>query len=191
MSKQTPQPMLSNRLIFWITAIVLFFGFLFIIRDMLLPFILGIMIAYFLDPAADKLEKWGCGRALATTVITALFFALIAVFILTLSPILIKQVIGLIADIPNYIATLRGILLEQVEKLPIEIDIENGFDTEAIFGQFATDGKAIALRVVKSGMAIINLISLLVITPVVAFYLLRDWDKLVTKIDNLLPRKTC
>ncbi|MDG1286473.1 MAG: AI-2E family transporter [Rickettsiales bacterium] len=187
-AKTTPESLLSRRLLFWLLITLLFFGFLFLIRDMLLPFILGILIAYCLDPAADKLEKWGCSRGISTSIITVLFFAALTIIILALAPTLAKQVSGLLADIPSYISILQGSLIEQVGKLPIPIDWEHELDTKALVENIISDGKGLAARLVQSGMALINMVSLLVITPVVSFYLLRDWDKLVKQLDTLLPR---
>ncbi len=181
-------PLFSRKLVSWLIITLLFFGFLFLIRDMLLPFILGMLIAYFLDPAADKLEVWGCSRTLATTLITLSFFVIIAILTLALAPTLIKQITGLIADIPNYINALRQLLLEQMNKLPLSSELENTLSFGEMFGSYVTGGKNIATQIIQSSFAILNLISLLVITPVVSFYMLRDWDRLIEKIDGLLPR---
>lgn len=188
-SPSSSEFLLSRRVIIWLLITLLFFGFLFLIRDMLLPFILGMMIAYFLDPAADKLEDWGCSRGVATTIITILFFALLAVLLLALTPTLIQQVSGLLADIPGYITSLQAIVIEQVGRLPLPINWQSQLGTEELLKGFVADGKGLAAGLVQSGMAFINLISLLVITPVVSFYLLRDWDRLVDKVDGLLPRQ--
>ncbi len=183
-----PEGLLSRRLLFWLLMTLLFFGFLFLIRDMLLPFILGILIAYCLDPAADKLEEWGCSRAISTSIITVIFFAILIIVILALAPTLAKQISGLLADIPGYISILQANLVEQVGKLPLPIDWESELDTKDLVENIISDGKGLAGKLLQSGMALINLISLLIITPVVSFYLLRDWDKLMEKLDTLLPR---
>lgn len=180
---------LTPRLLFWLLVIFGFFGFIALIDDILLPFVLGILIAYFLDPAADKLESWNLSRGLSASTIILIFFSLVVVVILALAPTLIKQVAGLLADIPHYINRLQTIIMEQMGRLPIPIDIQERFDTESLIGSFVGSGKGIATGLLQSGMAFINIVSLLVITPVVAFYLLRDWDKLVARIDELLPRK--
>lgn len=188
-TKQPDLSFLSRRLIFWLFIIFLAFGFIYLISDILLPFILGILIAYFLDPVADKLEEWGCSRGFATTTIIVFFFSLITVLILALAPTLIKQITGLLTDIPSYINTLQALVMEQIGKLPLPLHLETQFDAKEVLGQFVGEGKGLAAGILQSGMAIINLVSLLVITPVVAFYLLRDWDKLTAKIDELIPRQ--
>jgi len=197
MSRSSPAPsrttgedrLFSRRLIFWLLVTVCFFAFLFLIRDMLLPFILGILIAYFLDPAADKLEDWGCSRTVATAIITILFFVTLLIAVLALTPTVVKQISGLLNDLPGYIHSLRELVMEQISRLPLPIDLSNGLDTQELVKNFVTDGQGIAAKILQSGLALFNLVSLLVITPVVSFYLLRDWDRLVHKLDTLLPRK--
>ena len=178
----------SGKLLFWAGVIFLFFGLLYLLSDMLLPFILGMLIAYFLDPAADKLEEWGCSRTLATTLITLSFFALLVIATLALSPLLVKQITGLIAELPNYINKLHHLILEQMAKLPLPLPLQNGFDLSELASQYSESSKSLISTVIESGMAIINLVSLIIITPVVSFYMLRDWDRLVAKIDALLPQ---
>ncbi len=188
-SKLPPANLLSRRLIFWLLVIVFFFGFITLVNNILLPFVLGILIAYFLDPVADKLEAWGWSRGLATATIITSFFALLVVLILALAPTLAKQISGLLADIPTYINRLQAIIHEQVGRLPLPLTLDDTFDAKNLLGNFVGEGKGIAKGILQSGMLILNLASLLVITPVVAFYLLRDWDILVAKVDELLPRQ--
>ena len=191
MSKKlaTTPNLLSRRLAFWLLVVLFTFGFIYLIHNILLPFVLGILVAYFLDPIADKLEEWGWSRGLATATIIIFFFSLLVVLILALAPTLTKQIIGLLTDIPHYINTLQALVMEQIGKLPIPLELDTNFDAKQLLGKFVGESKGIAAGILQSGMAIINLASLLVITPVVAFYLLRDWDKLTAKIDELLPRQ--
>lgn len=170
-------------------GVVLAFGLLVsLLSNMLLPFILGMLIAYLLDPAADKLEEWGCSRSVATSILTLLFFALLLVVLLLLVPLLIRQLGGLMQDLPSYVEALRHLLLTQFSRLPLPIDLTNGFDIKSLVKEFLSGGQEVAGSLIRSGVAVLNALSLLVVTPVVAFYLLRDWDRIVEKIDQLLPR---
>lgn len=170
-------------------GVVLAFGLLVsLLSNMLLPFILGMLIAYLLDPAADKLEEWGCSRSVATSILTLLFFALLLVVLLLLVPLLIRQLGGLMQDLPSYVEALRHMLLTQFSRLPLPIDLTNGFDIKSLVKEFLSGGQEVAGSLIRSGVAVLNALSLLVVTPVVAFYLLRDWDRIVEKIDQLLPR---
>jgi len=183
----------TRALFFWLTAGILFFVFLYLIRSILLPFILGALIAYFLDPAADRLEKMKFSRNLATVTITLSFFTILVMLSLLVIPTIASQLSGLVADLPGYFTSLETKYEQQITAwmgtLP-ESYMENIKSSISSFSgfmiKFAGD---MAGGLFQSGMAVINVLSLILITPVVAFYLLRDWDIITFKIHNLLPRK--
>ncbi|MCI5049699.1 MAG: AI-2E family transporter [Rickettsiales bacterium] len=185
----------SRKWIFWLLVGALFFWFLSAIKAVLLPFVVGILVAYFLDPAADKLEAWGASRAAATTIIVLAFFGSAASLCVLLAPILYQQLVDFVQAIPSYIEQVRALAethLGEVMAL-IENGIENGkakaaaASSDVSSGVVASIGK-ISAGILQSGVAIANMVSLIVITPVVSFYLLRDWDRLVAEFDSLLPR---
>lgn len=181
---------ITHRL-FWLGSIILLFLFVYLIHGILLPFVVGILAAYFLDPAADKLEEWGASRAMATTIITIGFFATIALFIILLSPLIYEQVSDFIIAVPGYLDTLHQRYDAQFESLMNRLGLKRT-ETQQILGQSTAAVAGVAGGVLghlwKSGVAAVNILSLVFLTPVVCFYLLRDWDKLVAKIDALLPR---
>ncbi|MEQ1789958.1 MAG: AI-2E family transporter [Rickettsiales bacterium] len=179
--------------LFWLVIAVLFLVFIYLIRGVLLPFVLGALIAYFLDPAADRLEKLKFSRTSATAIITLSFFSVIVILSLLIIPTIVSQLSGLLNDLPTYFTNLETKYEEQISSwigtLP-EGYIENiksaasGFSGSMV--KFAGD---LAGGLFQSGMAIINVLSLILITPVVAFYLLRDWDVMTLRFHALLPRK--
>lgn len=182
----------EKRTAFWIGGFAVFAVLLILLHSMLLPFVAGMAVAYFLDPVADRLEKWGASRTLATCLILASFFlAVIAVFLL-LFPLLQGQVVAFVARIPEYIDWIRDLaepVLQRLQAKLTEADIEK---LRSAAGTFAGDAIQWITGLLKnmwsSGKAIFNVLSLVVITPLVSFYLLRDWDKIVAHIDGLLPR---
>src|SRR5690606_39176085 len=93
--------------LFWLALIAFFLLFLGAISDILLPFILGILGAYFLDPAADRLEKCKLSRTVATSIITVSFFLIIVMLGLLIFPTLISETIALAKALPGYIADLE------------------------------------------------------------------------------------
>ncbi len=194
MTKKETEIFSPNRaLFFWLTIGILFFVFLYLIRSILLPFILGALIAYFLDPAADRLEKLKFSRNLATVTITLSFFTVLVVLSLLIIPTIASQLSGLIADMPGYFTSLEGKYEQEISAwmgtLPESYmeSIKNSISNFSGFMiKFVGD---MAGGIFQSGMAAINILSLVLITPVVAFYLLRDWDIITFKIYNLLPRK--
>ena len=182
----------DRRSLFWLFIAVLFFGFISLIHSILLPFVLGMFMAYFLDPAADRLERHGWSRNTATAVITVTFFVGTLLLLLLVVPVIASQLTGLIAALPQYISTLQqdyaddfshwlgGIEGLQMDSIKDAVSQFSGVAIK-VAEQFATG-------LFHSGMAIFNLLSLLLVTPIVAFYMLRDWDKLVARLDTYLPR---
>src|SRR5690606_6018512 len=93
---------------FWLITFVVFCVLLYLLRGALLPFVAGMAIAYFLDPAADRLEKWGCSRTLATTIITLAFALVVVALIVLIVPLIQKQVTDLVQDLPQYVEDLKA-----------------------------------------------------------------------------------
>lgn len=177
---------------FWLATFVLFLLFVFLIRGVLLPFVLGAAIAYFLDPAADRLETWRLSRSVATALIMLLFFTALALVAVLVIPTLANQFSGLIADLPAYLARVEkryeAQIFHYIGTLPD--DYVTGLKDAATNVSGAMIGMVggLAAGIFNSGMAIVNVLSLILLTPVVAFYLLRDWDRIVEKFHSLLPR---
>jgi len=178
---------------FWLAGLVLALIALYLLRAVLLPFVAGLALAYFLDPLCDRLEKWGCGRALATTLVLIGFTIFVIAVLLLLIPLIQAQVVGLIASLPAVVAGL----LARVEPLlrladehlaPGEMaNLKSALGSQA-GGIVRWIGGALA-TVLTSSLALVNILSLIFITPVVTFYMLRDWDRLVARIDACLPRQ--
>lgn len=182
----------TRRLKFWLMVGVLFLVFLYLIRSILLPFVVGGLAAYFLDPGADKLEARGLSRTLATSILTACFFLLLIVFFVWIPPVLVDQFSGLVLALPEYINTLfqryDSELSHWLGALPeTQMDSIKQAATDASGSLFSLAGNLIG-GVFQSGVVIVNLLALLLITPVVTFYLLRDWDSIMERLDALLPR---
>lgn len=179
----------TRKIWFWLLLVLAFFGFLYLIRGILLPFVVGIGMAYFLDPAADKLEKAGLSRTGATTAITIFFFSVIALATILLLPMLLHQLGGLAEQLLNYAQDFRVTAQTYLNKLPLDLNGKSAEHWQQLSGSVLKGVQTFALGMLQSGLVLVNLASLLVITPVVAFYLLRDWDELTARIDTLLPRK--
>jgi predicted PurR-regulated permease PerM len=180
------------RVLFWCIGIILFLVFLGLIKSILLPFVVGMLAAYFLDPAVRKLRSWKWSRSTSAAVITITFFTIAAAIFVLLVPLVSHQLSILIHDLPAYAQGMQSKYGKTVEGYlsqlsPDEVDTIR--DTMAHFsGTFAQEGSAFATQLVQSGLAFLNIVLLIFITPVVVFYLLRDWDKVVKRFDDLLPR---
>ena len=174
----------------WAVLVLAVLLALWLLSGILLPFIVGMAAAYVLDPLADWLQRHGLRRGPATLLITALFFAAFAVLLLVILPVAIEQAIGLGAKLPGYFDELRIRILHFVERLERERVVEGG-SVEGLASRFAQQalsyvGTALS-NVVQSSLVVLNLVSLVFITPIVTFYLLRDWDRLVAALRGVVP----
>ena len=176
----------------WLIGIVVFLALLFLLRSVLLPFVAGMAVAYFLDPLADKLEIWGCSRSIATALIVIGFLVVIILVLILLFPLLQSQVLQLISRVPHYTEIFRTFLAPLIEQIQANLSSRDMESLQKAAGTYATDIlrwlTSIVKGVVGGGAAIIEIISLMVITPIVSFYLLRDWDIIVKKVDGWLPQ---
>ncbi|MBF0167765.1 MAG: AI-2E family transporter [Alphaproteobacteria bacterium] len=177
---------------FWLVGFAVFIALIYVLRPILLPFVAGMAAAYFLDPIVDRLERLKLARSLATALVTVVFFLIAGGLIALLVPLVQAQVIDFAANIPGYAEGLRERLKPLVETLLANLrpeDVEHLKVSAENYAGTAVSWAVTALAdILSGGMAVISILSLLLITPVVTFYLLRDWDKMTTRIDNWLPR---
>ena len=182
----------QRQAVYWAIAFVFFLAFIYVFSSILLPFVAGMVLAYILDPIADKFEKWGLSRMAATISILIIFLFLFLLALLILVPIIGKQMIEFIEHVPGYIRSLQAFFVSDwfsalTDRLPFEVA-----DLNTLVGNFVDDGVLWITKllgsVLSGGQALLGIISLFVITPVVAFYLLYDWDNMTAKIDGWLPR---
>lgn len=184
----------ERRFWIWIGLLALFVLLLYELRGVLLPFLTGIGIAYLLDPMADRLERAKVPRGIAAALIILAFFVLVAVVLLVVVPAVQAQIVDLIAAMPDYLKSLAKAINPLVRRLRAELSTEQ-FDklraaatgqageVVTILGSFLGD-------IISGGIALVAFLSLVFITPVVAFYLLRDWNRIVVIIDGLLPQRS-
>lgn len=177
----------AQQIRYWSVALGVFLLALWFLGDVLLPFILGGAIAYFLDPVADRLEKMGCSRVASTAIITISAIVLFVVFALLIIPSLVHQIGDLISEAPTYFANLQTFL---TERFP---DLANSDSTirqslHSLGETIQSKGGALIEGAFASALSLVNVVVLLILVPVVAFYLLLDWDNMIAKIDALLPR---
>jgi predicted PurR-regulated permease PerM len=178
---------------FWVGAAIVFLLLLWLLNDILLPFVVGAVVAYFFDPVVNRLQKSGMSRTWATTTVTVVA-VLIAIGAATaIVPPLFGQIEALIAKAPEYVARAAMRIQPMIgplrEKLGLPPMSMHDLQAEATqwAGQALGIAGAVAGRIAQRGVAIINLLGLLFLTPVVTFYLLRDWPKVLAAIDSALP----
>lgn len=181
----------EKKVIFWLIGLAVFLAVLNALIGVLLPFVAGLAIAYFLDPVADKLENWGASRGVATTIIVAGFFVIVVGILILLFPLLQAQVVSLASLLPDLVEKARAYAQPFLERLQADWAPDALDRLKAAARSYA--GAAIKWLsgmiggLWQGGLAFFNLMSLIIITPVVAFYLLRDYDAIVEWVDSYLP----
>jgi predicted PurR-regulated permease PerM len=178
----------KRQLQFWGIAFAVLIVVLWLLGRTLLPFLLGAAIAYFLDPLADRLQRLGLNRVAATSVI-AIAVALGFVVLLVLGvPALIWQIQGLVAALPEYVAQITEMLGRRYPELFGENSrlMRSLTDVETMMRE---GGLPVLNQVLAGSLAVLDYLVLLVVTPVVAFYLLLDWDQMIAKVNAVLPRE--
>jgi predicted PurR-regulated permease PerM len=179
----------ERHIAFWIAAFLVFVGLLWLLHPVLLPFVVGAALAYLLDPLAERLTRHGMSRLVAALIILAAFVVVFAGLFVLVVPVLAAQLTAFVDNVPAYLHRLQALVTDHPW-------------LKGIVGTAAADDeKSVAALLSKSigyltdalptlwtkGAALLSLFSLLVITPVVAFYLLADWDRVIAAFDDLIP----
>ncbi|WNC08546.1 MULTISPECIES: AI-2E family transporter [Pseudomonas] len=179
---------------FWLGAVLLLCVFLYVLHPILSPFLVGILLAYLADPLVDKLEKWKLSRTWGVVVVFALFTLLLVLALLVLIPMLAKQLVSLYQMAPQMLDWLQHTALPWVQT---RLGLAEGFwkfdqikaAISSHMGQTTDMVGVILSQATASGLALMAWLANFVLIPVVAFYLLRDWDLMMAKIRSLLPRQ--
>ncbi|WP_394691995.1 AI-2E family transporter [Hoeflea sp.] len=191
MTTRIDQRALRRQIFFWLLALALFIAFLMVFRSILLPFIAGMALAYFLDPVADWFERRGLSRLMSTIVILCAFVALFAISLIVIIPVLVTQAADLGGRIPGYITQLQELLSSETTIMPAWFSDQLAQVKES-FAALLKEGAGLVgtifQQIWNSGMALLDIAALFVVTPVVAFYLLLDWDRMIEKVDAWVPR---
>lgn len=178
--------------LFWLGAAFLLFLVIWILKDVLLPFAAGIVVAYFVHPLVDRLASWGVPRIAAAALIIGAVGIIVITALVFLVPLLLNQAQQLIQTLPGELARLR-LELEALARAHLGSyfpEFQAGLERAS--KAFADNWAGLASWAVASlwtgGQALVTVLSLLLVTPLVAFYLLIDWPHMLAKIDGWLPR---
>ena len=181
----------DRRLMLWLLLLALAGYTLYALRGPLLPFVAGMGVAYLLDPVADRLERLGVPRTLASLLIVLVFILAVVIVLVVLVPILSEQVTNLISRAPGYAEVLRQQVAPLLNKVRASLTpTQTAQLNEAIqshVGDVIGWVGQIVSGILSGGAALLSLLGLIFIMPVVAFYMIRDWDRLVAYVDSLLP----
>jgi predicted PurR-regulated permease PerM len=180
-----------GRPIVWAAIVAVVFIAIYVLSGVLLPFVVALIVAYLIDPLVDALERAGIPRVGGAALVTILFFTTVTVVLVLLVPILQAQLVGLAERLTVLVKTgyemARPYLDELFEKVG-HVDVQQLSGAGDAVG--ASAGWLIRAigGVISGGLAVVNLLALFFITPVVVFYLVRDWSNAQRAVDSWLPR---
>ena len=176
----------------WLVSMVVTAALLYVLSSVLMPFVAGLAVAYFLHPLADKLEGPIGSRSAAAALIMLAFILFIVGAGVSLFPLLQAQIVGLLALLPDAVETARNAIEPYIIRLETELGASDLAKLKDAVGDYAGEIVAWLVGVLKNlfmgGRAFVNVLSLLLIMPIVSFFLLRDWKGVVAKFNDLLPR---
>lgn len=178
---------------FWLAALVGVILVVALVKEILLPFVVGIVLAYFLNPVADWLSRVGVGRTAASALIVGAVAALIATVLYLVAPVLFAQAQHMATILPAEIERLSGLFEAWArERLGARYpDVQQGLEksSQAMAENVSGVLSWLAASLWDRSLALFNFFTLLLVTPVVMFYVLVDWHPMVKQIDGWLPRE--
>lgn len=184
-----------DKIIFSLLALAAFIWVIYLIKSVLTPFIFSLIIAYFLDPLVDRLTaKYKLSRLVATSLILGFFMIIFVGACAILLPIIYTQFIALLDALPGYLQIVTQDFYPKIATFlnqfgfKLQGNFSNLIEDEKINDRFIYLSQNILSSALSSSMTLINILSLIFITPILVFYFLKDWDLLTEKINDYLPR---
>lgn len=182
---------------FWTLVIVAFMACLYLFRPILTPFVIGMLLAYLLNPPVIRLSRLGIGRTWASVLVLLLAFIVFVGVLLLILPLLQQQLTDLVGKLPALVSVIRARLLELLALAQSRMSPETAAKVQesvsGVLGDLAGNLAAmlggLLAGIWTGGMALVNVLSLVFITPLVAFYMLNDWDRIIAAIDGNIPRR--
>jgi predicted PurR-regulated permease PerM len=181
----------ERHIVFWVFALAVFIGLIWLLSPILLPFVAGMAIAYVLDPIVNRLERMGMSRLVAALVILGLFVLVFVALLLIIAPVLATQLVSFLDNLPGYTQRIQNLVSDPKHTWLRHILGDKLEGADKSMGDLMNQATGYITGALTSvwtkGQALISLFSLLVITPVVAFYLICDWDRMLATVDSWVP----
>ena len=182
----------QRQVLFWAAMAILIVLAILALQEVLLPFVAGTVLAYALNPIADRLERFGLARLTASAIIVLLLVVVSAVVLIILVPMLFQQAQQIIASLPSDIESIRPAVEDWARQ-----KLGNHFETvrsglQQAIGEIQKNWASLAGNIAQGiwdhGWAVLDFLAVVLITPVVVFYLLVDWPVMLKRICEWLPR---
>jgi predicted PurR-regulated permease PerM len=182
-------PMIYGRpVIFWLVIAVFFGALLWLLSEVLLPFVAGIALAYVQVPLADRLQRLGMNRTVAALLIVSVITLALLAIALLVAPYVLQQLLSLISTIPRHVTRVREIVADPDRPwLNWLVSGEQNKTVSEFVGHAASWLTAFAASLWSGGKALVSFVSVLIIMPVVTFYLICDWHGMLEILDSWVP----
>lgn len=166
------------------------------IKNVLTPFLISIILAYFLHPLVDKMQSYyKIPRSLSTLLILLLFFSIVFGLLIVTLPLIYNQSLQLLENIPKYTKVLNEEIYPKITSnlnnfgFHLDNNLVDLLEKQSANFKFGEILREIFTNAISSSVTIINIFSLIFIMPILVFYLLKDWDRLIKNVNNNLPQK--
>jgi predicted PurR-regulated permease PerM len=183
--------MFERHIFFWVAALIAFVALLWLLSPILLPFVVGMALAYVLDPLANRLERLGMSRLVGALLILGVFLLVFVLLLLIIAPLLASQLVSFLDDLPGYMQRLQNLLSDPSHPWLKHIIGDKFVGADKSMGDLMNQATGYLTGLLTSvwvkGQALISIFSLVVITPVVAFYLICDWHRMLASVDSWIP----
>ena len=182
---------IDRQLTFWMVALVLGAAVLWLLGPVLLPFVAGLALAYLLNPLTNRLERLGVSRLIAALVVISLIVLLFVLLALIIAPVLGSQLAAFIENIPGYVRRVQSLITDPSSPWLRDIFGEGIVGADKTVSDLLSQGAGWMTTFLRSlwsgGQALVSIFSLVVVTPVVAFYLICDWPRMFATVDSWVP----
>jgi predicted PurR-regulated permease PerM len=189
------EPVLNARqqAVFWLGAFAVFCGLVWLLEDMLLPFVLGLGIAYLLNPMVEWFERREYPRSVVSLGLLVFFLGFLTVFLAIFLPMIYRQVLQLAQDIPDMTASLWEFIEPYTRWIGAEMEIEDTQDLSALVQENMGSIWEVARRlmggVAAGSQAVIGILSIVFLTPIAAYFMLKEWPAIKGWVDDIMPRQ--
>ena len=177
--------------VFWILVVAAIVTMIVVLREVLLPFVAGMVLAYLLNPLALRIERLGVNRQLATGVIVLFVIGLFVVSLFLAVPVIVRELAYFIESLPLYLKQLHALVTDSHSPWASKIIGEGLAEAERSVTSLTTLANEWLGAFVRSlwsgGRALITMLSLAIVTPIVTFYLLYYWKQIIAAVDNWVP----
>ena len=180
------------RALFWVGIVAAAIVVVALLQGVLAPFAAAFAIAYLLRPAVDRLEFWGLGRGLASLAVLLVFLLGLALVLVLIVPLVQGQIVHLLARFPDLVSAAQALFGNFVRLLRSHLPAAEADKVYNVVSNRIGDAVSwfagLFQSMITSSLAILSILSLVVVTPIVSFFLLRDWHRVIAAIDSFLPR---